>query len=200
MQARAISGPVGGGRAHPRLRQRGPALGRASCATPSALPTACTRRGRRSASRRGAACSSARRSGTASPRRCGSPSGSAARPSPFPATARRIADDVLGFAQQEQRHAHHHRQVDALALVRDPARLGRARPGAPRRQHQRARHRRRGACAGADPEEDRRHRGGRERARSAALRRCRCWRSRRRSASACYSARASASRTSISCS
>ena len=71
----------------------------------------------------------------------------------LPAKARRIADDVIAFAQQEQRHAHHRRQVDALALVRDPARLGRARSGAPRRQHQRARHRRRGAggaghCAG----------------------------------------------------
>ena len=45
----------------------------------------------------------------------------------------------------QQRHPDRHRQVDALALVRDPARLGRARSGAPLRQHQRPRHRRRRA-------------------------------------------------------
>ena len=44
---------------------------------------------------------------------------------------------------RQQRHADRHRQVDALALVRDPARLGRARPRAALRQYQRACHRRR---------------------------------------------------------
>ena len=123
----------------------------ASCATPSAWPIACTRPGRRSASRPGAACSSARRSATASPRRCGWPSASVARPSPSPRPARRIADDVLELCAQEQRHPHHHRQVHALALVRDPAWLGRARPGAAGGQHQRPRHRRRGSRSRADP-------------------------------------------------
>ena len=49
----------------------------------------------------------------------------------------------------QQRHPDRHRQVDALALVRDAARLGRARSGAARRQYQRPRHRRRGARRGA---------------------------------------------------
>ena len=63
--ARADAGPrhsraVGRGRAHPRLRQRGSALRRRSCATPSGWPIACTRPGPRFAWRRGEACSSAR--------------------------------------------------------------------------------------------------------------------------------------------
>ena len=148
-------GPVGGGRAHPGLRQRGPARRRAGALRQAPAPTGCTRRGPRSTSRAGAACSSPRRSATASPTRCGSPSGSAARRSPSRAGAPRIADDVLGYAHDEQRHPDRHRQVDALALVRDPARLGRARPGAPLRQHQRPRHRRRRARRRADAEEDR---------------------------------------------
>ena len=52
-----------------------------------------------------------------------------------------------GLRAQAERHAHRHRQVHALALVRDPARLGGARPGPPRRQHRRARHPRRGGRA-----------------------------------------------------
>ena len=48
--------PLGGGRAHPGLRQRGSARRPGSCATPSGWRTGCTRPGRPSASRRGAAC------------------------------------------------------------------------------------------------------------------------------------------------
>ena len=61
----------------------------------------------------------------------------------------------------QQRHPDRHRQIDALALVRDSARLGRPRSGAPVRQHQRPRHRRRGRRRRADSEEDRPHRGSR---------------------------------------
>ena len=89
-------------------------------------------------------------SATASPRRCGSPSArrrGGHHPERRPAHRRRR--DRLRAGQQ--RHPDHHRQIDALALVRDPARLGRARPGAPRRQHQRPRHRRRRARRRADP-------------------------------------------------
>ena len=49
------------------------------------------------------------------------------------------------IARSQQRHPDRHRQVDALALVRDPPRIGCSRSHAPRRQHQRPRHRRRGA-------------------------------------------------------
>ena len=61
---------------------------------------------------------------------------------------------MIELRARQQRHPDHHRQIDALALVRDPARLGRARSGAAVRQYQRPRHRRRGARARADPEED----------------------------------------------
>ena len=61
--------------------------------------------------------------------RCASPSGSAARPSPFPGGG--IADDVVDYAAGQQLHPHRHRQVRALALVRDAARLGGARSDAP---------------------------------------------------------------------
>ena len=69
----------------------------------------------------------------------------------IPGGDRRIADDVHRLRARQQRHPDHHRQVDALALVRDAARLGRARPGAPLRQYQRPRHRRRRARRRADP-------------------------------------------------
>ena len=55
---------------------------------------------------------------------------SAARPITIPGGDRSIADDVIGYRAGQQRHPDHHRQVDPLALVRDPARLGGARPGA----------------------------------------------------------------------
>ena len=85
---------------------------------------------------------------------------------------------------RQQRHPDHHRQVDALALVRDPARLGGARPGAALRQYQRPRHRRRRAGARSDPEEDGAH-GGRRSSRSTrGPTWSRCWRSPPRSASA----------------
>ena len=61
----------------------------------------------------------------------------------------------------QQRHPDRHRQIGALALVRNPARLGRARSGAPLRQHQRPRHRRRRPCRRADSEEDGAHRRAR---------------------------------------
>ena len=47
------------------------------------------------------------------------------------------------FRARQQRDPDHHRQVDALVVVRTDARLGRARSGAARRQYQRQRHRRR---------------------------------------------------------
>ena len=43
-----------------------------------------------------------------------------------PGGDRGIADDIVGFRAGEQHHPDHHRQIDALAMVRDPARLGRA--------------------------------------------------------------------------
>ena len=52
------------------------------------------------------------------------------------------------FRASQQRHPDHHRQIDALALVRDHARLGGARSGAPRRQYQRPCHQGRRAAAG----------------------------------------------------
>ena len=111
MQARAIPGTVGGGRAHSRLRQRGPALRRASCAMPSGLPIGCTRPGPRSTSRRRAACSSTRRRAdriAETLRLAERLDGEAVT---VPAAARRIADDVDRLRAQEQRHSHRHRQV-----------------------------------------------------------------------------------------
>ena len=92
-------GPVGGGRAHSGLHQRGSALRRPGALRQAARRPSARAMGRRSISRAGAACSSPRRSATASPTRCGSPRRSAARRSPFPASDRRIADDVIGYAQ-----------------------------------------------------------------------------------------------------
>ena len=62
-----------------------------------------------------------------------------------------IADDIARLRAREQRHADRHRQVDALALVRAAARLGRPRPRPPRRRHQRPRHRRRRAAEPTPP-------------------------------------------------
>ena len=85
MQAHAIAGPVGRGRAHPGLRQRGSARGgpRALRQAPGRPPARAVDR----ALRRDAAqpAAHARRSATASPIRCGWPKRSAARRSPFPA-------------------------------------------------------------------------------------------------------------------
>ena len=86
-------------------------------------------------------------SATGSPRPCGWPSASTARRSRVPPAARRIADDVIGFAHKSNVTHIVIGKSDALALVRDPARVGGARPGAAGRQHQRPRHRRRGAAA-----------------------------------------------------
>ena len=49
-----------------------------------------------------------------------------------PAPHRRRSDQLR---PRQQRHPDHHRQIDALALVRDPARLGGARSGAAGRQY-----------------------------------------------------------------
>ena len=125
------------------------------CATPSASPTACTRRGRRSTSRRRRSLqlSEEQRDRIAdtlrlaqTPRRRGR--------SPFRAATGASPTTCIAYA-----HANNITQIiigksTPLALVRDPARLGRARSGAPRRQHQRPRHRRRRARRRADPEED----------------------------------------------
>ena len=169
MQARAIPGrgPRASAFSSASARTRAPP---ASCAMPSGLRTGCTRRGRRSTSRRRAACSSTRRRGTGSPRRCGSPSGSTARPVTVPAAARRIADDVVAYAHKNNVTHIVVGKSDALALVRDPARVGGARPGAAGRQHQRPRDRRRGDSPSSAAAASRRHGCGRC-PRSAALHR-----------------------------
>ena len=63
----------------------------------------------------------------------------------LPASARQHRRRHPGVRPQAERHAHRHRQVHALALVRDPARLGRARARPARRQYRRACHSGRGA-------------------------------------------------------
>ena len=73
----------------------------------------------------------------------------------IPAAGRRIADDVHRLRACQQRHPDRDRQIDAVALVRNPARLGGARSGAPLRQYQRACDRRRRARRGGDSEKDR---------------------------------------------
>jgi two-component system sensor histidine kinase KdpD len=99
MQAHAIAGSLGGGRAHPGLHQRGSALRRARALRQAAgRPPACAvdraqhrdpaqpaidRRAARPARRHAAAGRGAR----------------AARRITIPAVGRRIADDVIGFAQ-----------------------------------------------------------------------------------------------------
>ena len=85
---------------------------------------------------------SAKRSATASPKLCALPSGSAARPSAARAR-RRSPTTSWTCAQDNNVTADHHRQVGAPALVRAPARIGRARSRPPRRHDQRSRHRRR---------------------------------------------------------
>ena len=136
--------PLGRGRAHPGLRQRGSARGRPgalhqAAGRPAARAVdrdqhrdaaqpATDRRAARPAGRHLAAGGSARRRGAHHSRR---------RP---PHRRRRHQ-----FRARQQRHPDHHRQVDALMVVRTDARLGGARSGAARRQYQRQRHRRRRA-------------------------------------------------------
>ena len=139
---------VGGRRADSGVRQRGPALG-----GPRALCQAAGRPAARAldgAVPRDAAQPAVQR-GAARPGRRDAAAGRAPRRRGRHAAAG-LAAHRRGRAElraQEQRHAHHHRQIDALALVRDPARLGRARAGTRLRQHQRPRDRRRGARGGA---------------------------------------------------
>ena len=120
---------LGRGRAHPGLRQRGSARGRPralhqAAGRPAAramdrdqhrdaAQPATDRRAARPAGRHHAAGGSARRRGADHSRR---------RP---PHRRRRHP-----FRACQQRHADHHRQVDALVVVRTDARFGRARSGA----------------------------------------------------------------------
>ena len=99
MQAHAIPGPWAGGRAHPGLHQRGSARGGPGALHQAAGRPAAWAVDRALCREAGAACNCPRRSATASPIRCGWPKRSAAKPSPFPAGDRRIADDVIGYAQ-----------------------------------------------------------------------------------------------------
>ena len=117
----------------------------------------------------------------------------------IPAGDRDIADDVIGYAQANNVTQIIDRQIDALALVRDPARLGGARSRPPLRQYQRPRHCRRSASRQADPEEDRPHLGSRQRLRSAALSARRRRGGDRARLRANWSITGSASRTSIWC-
>ena len=100
MQARAIPGPWAAGERILVCVSEDPRSA-ASCATAKRLAdrlhapwTALCRRDAR------AACSSARSRRTASPRPCGWPSGSDGEAVTLPAKARRIADDVIGFAHK----------------------------------------------------------------------------------------------------
>ena len=102
----------------------------------------------------------------------------------IPGGHRHVADDVIGYAHEQQRHPDHHREIDALAMVRDPARLGRARSGAPGRKHQRSRHRRRRGRRRGRPQEDGAHGGGIRAVRCASLSASRSSPLRSRSASA----------------
>ena len=116
------------------------------CATPSAWPTACMRpwTALYVESRRSLQLTEEQRDRIADTLRLAEALGGEAIT--IPSGDRRIADDVIGYRAGQQRHPDHHRQVDPLALVRDPARLGRARSGAPLRQYQRPCHRGRRAC------------------------------------------------------
>ena len=58
-----------------------------------------------------------------------------------PSGSRHVADDIIAFARANNVNADHRRQVGAIAMVRDPERLGRARSPAALRQYQRAGHR-----------------------------------------------------------
>ena len=115
----------------------------ASCATPSGWPTGCTRHGRRSASRRRRSLqlTDEQRDRLADTLRLAEALGGEARDDSRRRPPHRRRRHPLRARQQ--RHADHHRQVDALAVVRADARFGRARSGAPLRQYQRPRHRRR---------------------------------------------------------
>ena len=99
MQARAIAGPWAGRRARAGLHQRGPARRRAWSATPSASPIACMRRGRRSTSSRRAACSlnEEQRDRIADTLRLAQ--SLEGEPVTIPGGGRRVADDVIGYAQ-----------------------------------------------------------------------------------------------------
>ena len=72
----------------------------------------------------------------------------------IPGAGRTIADDVISYAQSSNVTQILLGKSHALALVRDAARLGGARPGPQGRQHQRARRRRQRCRRRADPEED----------------------------------------------
>ena len=129
MQAHAIPGPWAAGERVLVCVSEDPARGRAGALRQAAGRPPARARGPRSTSRRRRSLQLTRgASATASPTPCGSPS--ARRRGDHRAGGdARIADDIIGFRARQQRHPDRHRQVDPLALVRDPARLGRARPG-----------------------------------------------------------------------
>ena len=202
--ARADAGPghlrsLGRGRAHPGVRERGSQVRRARALRQAAGGPAA--RALDGAVHRDAAKPAVQRDG-ARPDRRDDAGGRAARrrghhaPRRRPPHRRRRA----GLRPQAERHAHRHRQVHALALVRDPARLGGARPRPARRQHRRARDTRRGerahsaAMRKATPAAD-----APKSLRPAPLHRRVAGDRRRRRASAKPCSRCSASRTSISC-
>ena len=140
--------PLGGRRAHPGLRQRGSAGGGAGALHQAAggpaaraldrdqhrdaAQPAIDRRAARPAGRYAAAGRGAGRRGAHHSRR---------------RTPHRRRRHQLRARQQ--RHPDHHRQVDALLVVRAHARLGGARSGAARRQYQRQCDRRRGTAGRA---------------------------------------------------
>ena len=99
MQARAIAGPMAGRRTRPGLHQRGSARRRAGAVrqAPGRSPARAVDRAlHRDA---GAACSSTRSSAIASPTRFAWRRASRASPSRYRASGRRVADDVIGYAQ-----------------------------------------------------------------------------------------------------
>ena len=146
--ARADAGPghlgsLGRGRAHPGVRQRGPQIRRAGALRQAAGGPAA--RALDGAVHRDAAQPAVQRDGARPYRRDDAGGRAARRRGHHPSRQRpQHRRRRPGLRPQAERHAHRHRQVHALALVRDPARLGGARPGPARRQHRRARHSGRG--------------------------------------------------------
>ena len=103
-----------------------------------------------------------------------------------------------GICPRQQRNADHRRQVGEIEMVRDPARLHRARSSAALRQYQRAGHRGRRAWQRADPEEVRPRRARAAVASTRSLISRLCSPSERHSASRGSSGPGSGSRASIS--
>ena len=145
MQANAMRG-LGRRRAHPGLHQRGSARGRARPLHQAAGGPAARALDRASSieTRRSLQLSDEQRDRLADTLRLAEALGGEAMT--IPGVGRRIADDVLGFAQANNMTQIIIGKSMRSLVVRNPARLGGARPGAARRQYQRARHRRRRTC------------------------------------------------------